>query len=98
MGIIVVDAAEFDHWADAIEAAVKESGVDTGGLDVRIRYEEPDEYSWGYYCPDCGDINEPPPNHKEVWEVFHKACVLCDHLRPAWVTPSPELKKRLTGD
>lgn len=77
---------EFDRWANALKAASLEAGYP--GLAVyRVK---PDGYSWTYPIYWWKDISREL--QREFQDVFHMACVVCEPLRPSWLTPSPKLE------
>lgn len=77
---------EADRWRSAIYAATDEVGMKV----FLVFYWEGDRLTYGW-----GIAGGREFSHDE-WLAFHKACVLCEPLRPAIVTPSFKLME-LTG-
>jgi hypothetical protein len=78
----------FFMWADAIQAAAAELGV-----EVRVYPAE----SWG--SPNTGLVVSLiygwcalNPDHEDHWNIAHKAMVVAEPLRPKFVCPSPALR------
>ena len=74
------------RWREAIYAATDEIGLDV----FVLFYWEGDRLTYGW-----GMFGGREHTHDE-WLAFHKACVLCEPLRPDVVIPSFKLME-LTG-
>lgn len=96
-----IDAAVV--WKNAIEAACAEAGA-----NLQITLTPYDEFADYYWAPMPWDTDlvayweycafaEGPADARwhEVYEIFHRACVLADTLRPAHIRPSAALAERL---
>lgn len=78
----------FNVWADAVKAACAEAGCPM----LIFRYDLGDEGATYGWAPAGNRIRQA-----EQWEsdVFHRACLLAEPLRPEWLQPSPLLASLL---
>jgi hypothetical protein len=102
----VTELARAWRWAEAVVAACDEVGV---WVDVHVNEMNAHDpltrglftlwYSWECSCTSIEDLDEYIETHKSrgCYDAFHRACLVCESLRPPSLTPSPKLIELLRG-